>query len=202
MKGNWQGNSLTAPRLQIPALLLVFEHLRPRQQGAQSDRQAGSGRAGGREEGWEDRCKVIRPQQRSKGLFLLSCFLWKEDRRSSGLANATRSRPGLPGQGKLGTHRPILCGRLLCQRPEETASRKWQRPKTPHVKKNRAAVRGSGLVREYDNWYQMQRFCFRAYWQHERCQRRADRSPDLLFLFGMRWGRDKNTRLTLYCLAF
>lgn len=39
-------------------------------------------------------------------------------------------------------------------------------------------MRGSRLVRENDNWYQMWGFCFRAYGQRKCCQGRAERAPE------------------------
>lgn len=84
----------------------------------------------------------------------------KEGRKSSGKEKAT---PEQPGQGNLSTYEPSLCNRQV---PEETS--KWHgenssAPKPRNVRKNRAAVWCSGLVRENGNWYQMWGFCFRDY---------------------------------------
>lgn len=148
-KGTGRGENLTAPRLHIPALLLVFEHLQPGHRSARAEGQAGAATLAG---GSMGRRKIIRWHGRPS-------HAWKKGgRRAEGALEEKRPLgKGLSSRVRENhsTYKPSLCNKQLCQLPEETASRKWQCPKTQHVRKNRPAVWGSGLVRENDNWYQM-----------------------------------------------
>lgn len=149
MKGNRQGKNLTAPSLHIPALLLVFEHLQP---GHRSPRAA-AGQAG---TGSKGRRKIIRPHGRP------SCARQGQE----GGQKEQWQRKSHPWAARSGQPQHLWAVPLQQAGPrrnEQMAWRKQQAPKPRNVRKNRAAVWGSGLVRENGNWYQMWGFCFRAY---------------------------------------